>query len=224
MTGSDPRTAGAAAGSHASGSANSHPPAAGTRPPVADSPLVWNVAGLLGEGIGAVRDYVISGVDVADAPDAEDAAEADTFTLAAPVEGRIHLARTNRGLLVDADFTTVLATECVRCLREMTVPLAFEIHDEALPSLDLKTGKTVALSAEDAEAGVIRLTNHHELDLEQPIREAIVLALQIAPLDRVDCPGLCIVCGLPLDEGTHDHPDDDIDPRLEALRGFIAEG
>jgi hypothetical protein len=28
------------------------------------------------------------------------------------------------------------------------------------------------------------------------------------------------VCGLPLDEGTHDHPVDDIDPRLEALRGF----
>jgi hypothetical protein len=25
---------------------------------------------------------------------------------------------------------------------------------------------------------------------------------------------------LPLDEGTHDHPTDDIDPRLEALRGF----
>ena len=27
----------------------------------------------------------------------------------------------------------------------------------------------------------------------------------------------------PLDEGSHDHPDDDIDPRLEALRGFVAD-
>jgi len=26
-----------------------------------------------------------------------------------------------------------------------------------------------------------------------------------------------------LDEGTHDHPEDDIDPRMEALRGFRAE-
>jgi len=26
----------------------------------------------------------------------------------------------------------------------------------------------------------------------------------------------------PLDEGTHDHPTDDIDPRFEALRGFSA--
>jgi hypothetical protein len=25
---------------------------------------------------------------------------------------------------------------------------------------------------------------------------------------------------LPLDEGEHDHPDDDIDPRLEALKAF----
>jgi hypothetical protein len=31
-----------------------------------------------------------------------------------------------------------------------------------------------------------------------------------------------VVCGGRLDEGTHDHPDDDIDPRMEALRGFRA--
>lgn len=176
-----------------------------------DHSLVWNVSGLLGEGAGAVRDYVVGGVDVDGGED---------FTLAAPIEGRIHLARTNRGLLVDADFTTALATLCVRCLRDITVPLAFEIQDEALPSVDLRTGKALALSPEDEEAGVIPLTDHHELDLEQPVREAILLAEPIAPLDREDCPGLCIACGLPLDEGDHDHPDDDVDPRLESLRTF----
>jgi uncharacterized protein len=182
--------------------------------PTPDSPLVWNVAGLLGEGVGAVRDYVVEGVTIA--PDEE-------FALAAPIDGRIHISRTNRGLLVAADFTTVLATECVRCLREISVPLTIEIADEALPSLDLKSGKSVGLSAEDEEAGVIVLTDHHELDLEQAVREGIVLAAPIAPLDREDCPGLCVVCGLPLDEGNHDHPDDDIDPRLEALRGFVPD-
>lgn len=186
--------------------------AAGPRPE--DSPLVWNVAGLLGEGVGSVRDYVVEGVELA--PDEE-------FVLAAPIGGRIHISRTNRGLLVDADFTTELATECVRCLREMTVPLVVELNDEALPSLDLRSGKPVKPSAEDEEAGVIVLTDHHELDLEPALRDAIVLAAPIAPLDRDDCPGLCIVCGLPRDEGDHDHPTDDVDPRLEALRGFVAE-
>jgi uncharacterized protein len=186
----------------------------GSRHPAADAPLVWNVSGLLGESAGAVRDYAVRAVELT--PD-------EDVTLAGPIDGRIHLGRTNRGLLVDADFTTTLATQCARCLRDVTVPLAFEIHDEALPAIDIHSGRAVSLSPEDEEAGVIRLTDHHELDLEQAVREAIVMALPIAPLDREDCPGLCIVCGLPLDEGDHDHPDDDIDPRLEALRGFHAE-
>lgn len=172
------------------------------------------MAGLLGESAGAVRDYVIRDVELDGGED---------FTLAGPIEGRVRLGRTNRGLLVDADFTTTLATQCARCLRDITVPLAFEIDDEALPAIDIHSGRALSISSEDEEAGVIRLTDHHELDLEQPIREAILLALPIAPLDREDCPGLCIVCGLPLDEGDHDHPDDDIDPRLEALRGFVAD-
>jgi len=182
--------------------------------PAADAPLVWNVAGLLGEAAGAVRDYAVRGVAIEGDED---------FSLAGPIEGRVHLGRTNRGLLVDADFTTTLATQCARCLRDIAVPLAFEIHDEALPAIDIPSSRAVAISPEDEEAGVIRLNDHHELELDGPIREAIVLALPIAPLDRADCPGLCIVCGLPLDEGDHDHPDDEIDPRLEALRGFVAE-
>lgn len=180
----------------------------------ADAPLMWNVSGLLGESAGAVRDYAVDAVEIA---------ADEEFTLAGPIDGRVHLGRTNRGLLVDADFTTLLATECARCLREMTVPLAFELHDEALPAIDIHSGRAITISTEDEEAGVIRLTDHHELDLEQAIREAIVMAMPIAPLDREDCPGLCVVCGLPLDEGPHDHPDDDIDPRLEALRGFVAD-
>ncbi|HEY3164920.1 MAG TPA: YceD family protein [Candidatus Limnocylindrales bacterium] len=182
--------------------------------PEADAPLAWNVAGLLGEGSGAVRDYAVEGVMIQGDED---------FTLAGPVDGRVHLSRTNRGLLVDADFETTLATQCARCLRDITIPLTVEMHDEALPAIDLRSGRALELSLEDQEAGVIRLSDHHELDLGAPLREAILMAIPIAPLDREDCPGLCVVCGLPLDEGSHDHPDEQIDPRLEALKAFREE-
>jgi uncharacterized protein len=182
--------------------------------PEADAPLAWNVAGLLGEGSGAVRDYAVEGVMIQGDED---------FTLAGPVDGRVHLSRTNRGLLVDADFETTLATQCARCLRDITIPLTVEMHDEALPAIDLRSGRALELSLEDREAGVIRLSDHHELDLGAPLREAILMAIPIAPLDREDCPGLCVVCGLPLDEGSHDHPDEQIDPRLEALKAFREE-
>jgi len=179
--------------------------------PAPDGPFVWNVAGLLGDTVGADRPY-----EVADAR----LELPDELILAEPIRGRVRLTHTNRGILAQATLQTALATECVRCLRPTTVPLDLTIEDEFLPSLDLTTGKP-ALIADEPEA--LRLTDHHELDLEPSIRDAIFLAEPIAPLDRLDCPGLCLVCGLPLDEGTHDHPDDDVDPRLEALRAFKPE-
>ena len=52
-------------------------------------------------------------------------------------------------------------------------------------------------------------------------RSAISLAEPIAPLCRPDCPGLCETCGLDLTENLgHEHPNDEIDPRLAALAGI----
>ena len=140
--------------------------------------------------------------------------------MAAPIAGQVRLTRTNRGILADARLTTSLAGECARCLRPLTTPIDIKIAEEYLPSIDLQSGRPVAI---DEEPDALRLTDHHELDLEPSVRDAIILAEPIAPLDRPDCPGLCVECGLPLDEGEHDHPDDDIDPRLEALKAFRPE-
>ena len=180
--------------------------------PADEEPFLWNVAGLLGDTVGADRHYEIVDARV-ELP--------DDLTLARPIDGHVRLTHTNRGVLARASLRTALAMECVRCLRPATIPLDLVIEDEFLPSLDLATGKPVA---NDEEPEALRLTDHHELDLEPSVRDAISLAEPIAPLDRPDCPGLCLVCGLPLDEGTHDHPADDIDPRLEALRAFRPEG
>lgn len=177
----------------------------------ADDALVWNVAGLLGDAVGADRDYEVENVTIK---------LPDELRLAEAISGHVRLIHTNRGVLAKANLRTALATECVRCLRPTTVPLDLRIEDEFLPSLDMATGKPIP-TGDEPEA--LRLSDHHELDLEPSVFDAISLAEPIAPLDRPDCPGLCPVCGLPLDEGQHDHPADDIDPRLEALRGFKPE-
>ncbi len=176
--------------------------------PGSDEPFIWNVAGLLAEPPGAERTERI---------DAATIDLGDDLRLAGPIDGRVRLVRTNRGILATADLETALALECSRCLREIALPIELRLQEEYLPSLDLATGRPLP-SADEPD--VPRLTDHHELDLETPVREAILLAEPIAPLCRDDCPGLCIVCGARLDEGVHDHPDDEIDPRLEVLRGF----
>ncbi len=184
---------------------------AATTSPDAAHALTFPAAGFLAEPSGTVRETVIGPVWV-DA--GEDAA------LAEPVEGTLRLARTNRGLLVDARLHTALATECSRCLRDVVVPLDLRIEEEALPSVELATGLLVDTAS---EPDVVRLTVGHELELLPLVREAVWLAQPIAPVCRDDCPGLCPDCGRPLDEGEHEHAEMEIDPRLEALRGFAVD-
>jgi uncharacterized protein len=178
--------------------------------PQVDAPFTFNVAGLLADGQGSDRTFDIQDAHV-ELP--------DDLVLAKPVTGRVRLTRTNRGIVADARLTTALAGECARCLRPLTTPIEIVLEEEYLPSIDLQSGRPIDIGA---EPDALRLTDHHELDLEPSVSDAISLAEPIAPLDRPDCPGLCVVCGMPNDEGVHDHPDDDIDPRLEALRAFRA--
>lgn len=182
-------------------------------PGLAAELLTYNVAGLLAEPPGSSRTYAIAGVILDLGPD---------LVQADPVEGSIRVARTNRGILVTGRLTTSLAMACSRCLREIEVPLVLMLEEEVLPSIDLLTGQPLDTSA---EPDVPRLTDHHELELEPLVREAIQLAEPIAPLCRADCPGLCIVCGRELAGPEHDHGPGEIDSRLEALRGFrVDEG
>lgn len=179
----------------------------------AGAPLTYNVARLLSEGPGARRDYAVSGVTV-DLDDPE-------LRLADPIEGRVRLARTNRGLLVQANLRTSLEASCSRCLRDIEVPVEVRIDEEVLPSIDLVTGLPVDTGA---EPDVVRLTDHHELELAPLVRDAISLAEPIAPLCEVACQGLCPTCGERLTAGPHDHGDEAVDPRLEGLRSLRVDG
>jgi uncharacterized protein len=174
--------------------------------------LIFNVAGLLAEGLGSVRTYSLDGITL----------DLDDLRQSQPIEGRVHLSRTNRGLFVSARARTSLEGTCSRCLRPIEIPIAIELDEEALPTIDIGSGAPVETEGEELDA--LRLTDHHELDLENEIREAIQLAEPIAPLCRPDCPGLCPTCGEELATGPHEHGPEAVDPRLAALQQFRVDG
>jgi uncharacterized protein len=171
--------------------------------------LIFNVTGLLAEPAGSVREITVSSPPLGLGPDLHQIRD---------IEGELRLTRTNRGLLVKGRLTTAIELICSRCLREIEWPVDIELEEEALPSLDFVTGLPVDPTE---EPDALRLTEHHELDLEGEVRDSIALAEPIAPVCREDCPGLCIECGQELASGPHDHSGDEIDPRLEALRSFV---
>lgn len=168
--------------------------------------LSYNVASLLRAAPGTERRYAIDGVQMDIAED---------LRLAAPIEGEVRLSRTGRSIMARAHLTTALDGTCGRCLQQVVAPIDVSIEEEALPSIDIDTGLPVD---RDAEPEALRLDDHHELDLGEPIREAIALAEPIALLCRPDCRGLCLVCGENLNDAPgHAHAEDAGDPRLALL-------
>jgi uncharacterized protein len=167
--------------------------------------LVVNVAGLLGEAPGSHRDVAMDGVAID---------LGDDLVQASPLALGARIARTNRGVIVAGQVRTSLADTCGRCLVPLSIPIDAPIDEEVLPLLDLQSGLRLDTSAEPE---ALRLSDHHELDLEPLAREAIQLAAPIAPVCRPDCQGLCPECGVDLNAGPHDHGDAPIDPRLAIL-------
>lgn len=168
--------------------------------------LSYSVADLLRATPGTTRRYPVEIPGLAIAEGVE---------LAGPIRGEVRLSRTGRSILVRGHLDTSLAERCSRCLRPAVAPVSVDLEEEALPSIDIDTGLPLDVH-EEPEA--LRLDDHHDLDLEPAVRDAISLAEPIAPLCRPDCPGLCIICGAELaaDPG-HGHADADGDPRLAVL-------
>jgi uncharacterized protein len=101
--------------------------------------------------------------------------------------------------------------ECARCLIpvEGTFSLEFE--------------RTVAnegtLTDEQLEDNVDEyvIIENGELNLDEELREALILAFPMRLLCDEDCPGLCPKCGKPKRQGECGCPTREIDPRLAIL-------
>jgi uncharacterized protein len=168
--------------------------------------LSYNVASLLRAAPGTEKRYPVDDVRLDIAED---------VTLAQPINGEVRLQRTGRSVLARAHLSTAIEGYCSRCLKAVVAPIDVEIEEVALPSIDIDTGQPVDL---EGEPDALLLDDHHELDLAEPVREAISLAEPITLLCREDCRGLCPTCGVDLNNVTdHSHTEDAVDPRLAAL-------
>jgi uncharacterized protein len=106
------------------------------------------------------------------------------------------------GVVADGRVSASWQTECRRCLSPVSGRVDVEFRElfEARP----RDGETYPLA-------------HEEVDLEPLIREALLLALPLTPLCRVECEGICPTCGADLNEGPCGCPPAARDPRWAAL-------
>jgi uncharacterized protein len=155
-----------------------------------------NVSQLLLMGPGAVREFDFT--ERFPDPNRE-------LHLRGPIEGHARLMRTSEGILAHADYHASVSLECARCLEEATAEVEGALDEEFLPGTDIRTGVPVDVPATTDDQSYIN--EHHEIDLNEILRQNILTNLPLQPLCDAACPGLCSTCGERLGPKHRKHPE-----------------
>ncbi|RMI06818.1 DUF177 domain-containing protein [Cellulomonas triticagri] len=132
----------------------------------------------------------------------------------ADLELDLRLEAVMEGVLVSGTARARAVGECVRCLDEVV-----ENVDVTVSELFVHPGRAAAAQEDGDDEEELPELDGDLVDVEPLVRDAVVTALPFKPLCRVDCPGLCSLCGARLaDDPEHQH--DTIDPRWAALGGL----
>jgi uncharacterized protein len=135
----------------------------------------------------------------------------------APLNLNLRMESVSEGVLVTGTVSAPTSGECARCLTPITGEVEIDLT-ELFAYPDSATDETT----EADEMGRVGGSGQPDtVDLEQPIIDAIGLALPLSPLCGPDCMGLCPQCGVPLATAEPDHHHDQIDPRWAKLAGLM---
>lgn len=130
----------------------------------------------------------------------------------AEIDLDLRLESVSEGVLVSGTVRAPTSGQCSRCLGPVTGEVEIELA-ELFAYPDSITESTTS----DDEVGRV---DDHTVNLEQPILDAVGLALPFAPACSPDCPGLCPECGVAMATAEPGHHHDTIDPRWAKLAEF----
>jgi uncharacterized protein len=144
-----------------------------------------------------------------------------------PIEVELAIESVSEGVLASGSITASATGECIRCLSGIDWPISERFTELFRYE---STDKKVARGAqnidsdlddlEDESADEVFMMDGDEIDLELPIRDAVILNMPINPLCNPDCLGLCTGCGEKLSQLPADHGHPESDSRWDKLKNF----
>lgn len=163
---------------------------------------VINAAALLKEPVGNTR---LFGLEL-------DRFELDDDLVASNVSGEVRLIRLQEELLLDATVSADVELECDRCLNAYAQPVRVHFSAQYEPTIDVHTGHRV--DEIDDEEERFSISDNHEVDIAEPLRQELIVALPMVANCGKDCPGPAI---------TSTKTDEEVDDRLAALERLLGE-
>ncbi|MBI5632452.1 MAG: DUF177 domain-containing protein [Nitrospirae bacterium] len=160
-----------------------------------------------------IPDIPEEGLDV----ELEEKISIEGFSVPSPVKAQLAVHKTATEVMITGSLTAELQMECSRCLKvvrqSQDLPISVVYH----PADEMGSEKH-GLHDDEMDMGFY---SGEELDLDELIREQILLSVQMKPLCSEECKGICPKCGIDLNSGTCTCVQKEIDPRLEVLKKLL---
>ena len=123
--------------------------------------------------------------------------------------GTVTIGRTPQGLIIQGHFSADTNLECVRCLKEFT------------DSLDWEITELYAFTKKSLSESELLVPDDAQIDLAPLIREYALLEIPIKALHDPECKGLCIECGQDLNLKDCGHSQDSDDTPFATLKDLL---
>ena len=141
----------------------------------------------------------------------------DDVRLTEPTEVRGRIKRAGNEVELLGRFEAGIQTVCGRCLKPVVLPVSSEFSERFVPAVSWRSEEQHELSEEELNLAVF---DGEAIDLDDLVREEILLAIPGHVLCRDDCQGLCPTCGIDRNVSNCVCESENIDSRWQALRNL----
>src|SRR2546423_11094654 len=109
-----------------------------------------------------------------------------------PVEAHGQVRRKGEEVQVSGRLKTRVEAPCARCLKPVAIPISTAFSERFVTAVRWRSEGEHELAPEDLS---LALFDGEAIDVDQLVREEILLATPAQVFCREDCQGLCPVCG-----------------------------
>jgi uncharacterized protein len=134
----------------------------------------------------------------------------------ATIAGKVRLAA--KEVFVNGHVETRAKAECDRCLQPVEIPVNADFALEYIPGSEYESTDVVELTEDQLSVAVF---DGEGIDVDEIVKEQIVLAVPTRVLCRENCKGICPECGADRNTSDCSCTTNDIDPRWAALKKLI---
>lgn len=141
----------------------------------------------------------------------------ERVTIVEPVAvwGKVRLAGAE--VFVNGHIETRAQVECDRCLNKVELPVNADFDLQYITGAEYESSAAAEL-AEDAMS--VSVFDGEAIDVDEIVKEQILLAVPTRTLCRPDCKGICPDCGIDKNTGDCACGTDEVDPRWAALKNL----